>query len=100
MKRMNLPEEWNAEATYFYRKSPCADTEDVAPTIASCAGRIENSDGPHSNNVPPQFDGQIDLTSEMTVFATARHRKGVNVLFFDSSVRHVRAKDLWSLPPA
>jgi prepilin-type processing-associated H-X9-DG protein len=28
----------------------------------------------------------------------ARHGKGVNILFFDSSVRNTRAKDLWSLP--
>jgi prepilin-type processing-associated H-X9-DG protein len=34
----------------------------------------------------------------MTAFAIARHGKGVNVLFFDSSVRHARAKDLWSFP--
>jgi prepilin-type processing-associated H-X9-DG protein/prepilin-type N-terminal cleavage/methylation domain-containing protein len=54
--------------------------------------------GPHSDDAPPQFNGQLDLDSEMTVFATARHGKGVNVLFFDGSVRHARAKDLWSLP--
>jgi prepilin-type processing-associated H-X9-DG protein len=34
----------------------------------------------------------------MYSFALARHAKGVNVLFFDSSVRYSRAKDLWNLP--
>jgi prepilin-type processing-associated H-X9-DG protein/prepilin-type N-terminal cleavage/methylation domain-containing protein len=55
--------------------------------------------GPHSDDAPPLFNGQQnDLQSEMTVFAIARHAKGVNVLFFDGSVRHARPKDLWSLP--
>jgi prepilin-type N-terminal cleavage/methylation domain-containing protein/prepilin-type processing-associated H-X9-DG protein len=55
--------------------------------------------GPHSDDAPPQFNGQVsDLGSEMSVFAIARHRKGVNVLFFDGSVRNARAKDLWRFP--
>ena len=55
--------------------------------------------GPDSDDAPPQFNGQeTDLRSEMTAFAIARHGKGVNVLFFDSSVRHARTKDLWSFP--
>ena len=29
-------------------------------------------------------------------FAIARHNKGVNVLFFDGSVRYAPAKDLWN----
>ncbi|TAL04908.1 MAG: hypothetical protein EPO07_04520 [Verrucomicrobia bacterium] len=55
--------------------------------------------GPHENDTPPSFNGQtFDLSQEMDVFAIARHGKGVNSLFFDGSVRNVRAKDLWSLP--
>lgn len=55
--------------------------------------------GPHFDDTPPQFNGQeTDLRSEMDVFAIARHGKGVNILFFDGSVRHSRAKDLWNLP--
>jgi prepilin-type N-terminal cleavage/methylation domain-containing protein/prepilin-type processing-associated H-X9-DG protein len=55
--------------------------------------------GPQENDTPPAFNGQpFDLSQEMDVFAMRRHGKGVNILFFDSSVRHSRAKDLWSLP--
>ena len=35
---------------------------------------------------------------EMNYFAIERHAKGVNILFFDSSVRYSRTKDLWQLP--
>jgi prepilin-type processing-associated H-X9-DG protein len=55
--------------------------------------------GPHFDDTPPQFNGQEnDLSSEMDAFAIARHGKGVNILFFDGSVRYTRAKDLWKLP--
>jgi len=55
--------------------------------------------GPRENDTPPAFNGQpFDLSQEMFVFALKRHGKGVNSLFFDGSVRHLRVKDLWSLP--
>jgi prepilin-type processing-associated H-X9-DG protein len=31
-------------------------------------------------------------------FAIARHGKGINQLFFDSSVHNTRAQALWTLP--
>jgi len=34
----------------------------------------------------------------MSYFAIERHAKGVNILFFDDSVRYLRARDLWQLP--
>jgi len=56
--------------------------------------------GPDSEDAPPAFNGAetgID-NDEMCVFAIERHSKGVNCLYFDSSVRYTRAKDLWGLP--
>jgi prepilin-type N-terminal cleavage/methylation domain-containing protein/prepilin-type processing-associated H-X9-DG protein len=61
--------------------------------------------GPSVTDTPPSFNGEDTAFSgagifngEMEFFAIKRHGKGVNVLFFDSSVRYVRAKDLWGLP--
>ncbi len=54
--------------------------------------------GPSPDHAPPEFNGQFTTyDDEFHHFALARHTKGVNVLFFDSSVRYSRAKDLWSL---
>ena len=62
--------------------------------------------GPSVTDTPPAFNGEESafgtggnaFTGEMEFFDVARHGKGVNVLFFDSSVRRVRARDLWGLP--
>jgi prepilin-type processing-associated H-X9-DG protein len=55
--------------------------------------------GPFETDPAPEFNGQWNWTqTEMFSFAIKRHAKGVNVLFFDSSVRYSRAKDLWQLP--
>jgi len=54
--------------------------------------------GPTPDADPPAFNGQwTGAEAEMKHFAIARHDKGVNVLFFDGSVRYYRAKDLWGL---
>jgi prepilin-type N-terminal cleavage/methylation domain-containing protein/prepilin-type processing-associated H-X9-DG protein len=54
--------------------------------------------GPRDNDTPPEFNGEwAGYDAEFHHFALARHSKGVNVLFFDSSVRYSRAKDLWGL---
>jgi prepilin-type N-terminal cleavage/methylation domain-containing protein/prepilin-type processing-associated H-X9-DG protein len=55
--------------------------------------------GPSATDLPSGFNGQhAGFNNEMNFFALARHGKGVNVLFFDGSVRNTRARDLWSLP--
>ena len=55
--------------------------------------------GPSVTDMPPDFNGEeVGFHDEMDFFAIERHGKGVNVLFFDSSVRNTRAKDLWGLP--
>ena len=53
--------------------------------------------GPNSDDPPPAFNGEwLGAGAEMHHFAIARHSKGVNVLFFDSSVRYSSAKNLWN----
>jgi prepilin-type processing-associated H-X9-DG protein len=55
--------------------------------------------GPSPDDVPPAFNGQWSgVGAEMKHFAIERHNKGINVLFFDGSVRYQRARDLWNLP--
>jgi prepilin-type processing-associated H-X9-DG protein len=52
--------------------------------------------GPDCADVPPAFNGQwTGYNAEMQHFAIARHNRGVNVLFFDGSVRYSSAKNLW-----
>jgi len=54
--------------------------------------------GPRETDQPPAFNGEwLGGDAEFHHFAFARHGKGINLLFFDSSVRPVRAKDLWKL---
>ena len=53
--------------------------------------------GPNYSDAPPAFNGQwLGVWAEMHHFAIARHDKGVNVLFFDGSVRYSPAKKLWN----
>ena len=59
--------------------------------------------GPYETDQPPDFNGEFwgmqnGPLAEMWAFSIARHAKGVNLLFFDSSVRYARARDLWQFP--
>jgi prepilin-type N-terminal cleavage/methylation domain-containing protein/prepilin-type processing-associated H-X9-DG protein len=55
--------------------------------------------GPHHSQPPPKFNGEwAGYDAEFHHFAMARHRKGINLLFFDGSVRYRHARELWSLP--
>ncbi len=58
--------------------------------------------GPYETDPPPDFNGEWEGMGtgwvEMWAFAIERHGKGVNLLFFDSSVRFSRARDLWQFP--
>ncbi len=55
--------------------------------------------GPRHTDPAPQFNGQwAGYNAEFHHFAIARHNKGINVLFFDTSVRYSTARDLWKLP--
>lgn len=66
------------------------------PLFGDCMWR---GGGPDHRIPPPAFNGEwTGSDSEFNHFAIARHRKGINLLFFDGSVRHRRASALWSLP--
>ena len=55
--------------------------------------------GPRPTDAPPAYNGEwVGSEAEFHHFAMARHNKGVNVLFFDGSVRYSTAKGLWTLP--
>lgn len=55
--------------------------------------------GPRHTDSPPLYNGQWSgAGAEFNHFAVARHNKGINVLFFDTSVRYSTAKNLWRLP--
>jgi prepilin-type N-terminal cleavage/methylation domain-containing protein/prepilin-type processing-associated H-X9-DG protein len=55
--------------------------------------------GPDSTDTPVPFNGNMNsVNGEMGFFSIARHNKGVNILYLDSSVRNTRVRDLWNLP--
>src|SRR5262245_1895550 len=54
--------------------------------------------GPRHTDRLPAFNGEwAGADAESHHFAIARHRKGIDLAFFDGSVRYSRAKDLWRL---
>ena len=55
--------------------------------------------GPHHNERPPAFNGEWrGYDAEFNHFAIRRHGRGSQLLFFDTSARAVRTRQLWSLP--
>jgi prepilin-type N-terminal cleavage/methylation domain-containing protein/prepilin-type processing-associated H-X9-DG protein len=87
-------------AEWHWRKYGAAQEPSATPLFLDSMWR---GAGPFETDAPPDFNGQwwamsAGTWAEMYAFAIARHAKGVNVLFFDSSVRYSRARDLWSLP--
>ena len=80
------------DAALHWRKYGNAGQPDIAPLFLDSMWR---GGGPMENDQPPGFNGDWNLYPEMQNFAMARHAKGLNVLFFDSSVRYARAKELW-----
>jgi prepilin-type N-terminal cleavage/methylation domain-containing protein/prepilin-type processing-associated H-X9-DG protein len=83
-------------AEYHWRKYSAPGQPSVTPLFLDSMWR---GGGPDEEDTPPAFNGeQPDLGQEMTVFAMKRHGNGVNILYFDGSVRATRVKDLWILP--
>ena len=81
---------------YNWRKYDIPNQPSVTPLFLDAMWR---GGGPHSDDMPPGSNGEwMGANAEMHHFAMARHGKGVNILFFDSSVRYSRPKDLWNLP--
>ncbi len=53
----------------------------------------------HHTGRPPNVAGTWNgADQEEYHFSLRRHGKAINVLFFDGSVRHLRVRELWSLP--
>jgi prepilin-type N-terminal cleavage/methylation domain-containing protein/prepilin-type processing-associated H-X9-DG protein len=87
-------------AELHWRKYGNAQQPSVTPLFLDSMWR---GAGPFETDPPPDFNGewwgmQWGAWSEIWAFAIARHAKGVNSLFFDSSVRYARAKELWQFP--
>ena len=83
-------------AIYNWRKYEQATQPSITPLFLDAMWR---GGGPHEDDLPPAFNGEwLGVNAEMHHFVIARHGKGVNILFFDSSVSYTRAKDLWALP--
>ena len=79
-----------------WRKYGAAIQSSITPLFLDAMWR---GGGPYFDDIPPTFNGEwLGAGAEMHHFAIERHAKGVNILYFDSSVRYTRAKDLWSLP--
>ncbi len=84
------------DASFHWRKYSAAAQASITPLFLDAMWR---GGGPHFDDLPPAFNGEwMGAGAEMHHFAMKRHGKGVNILFFDSSVRNTRAKELWSLP--
>jgi prepilin-type N-terminal cleavage/methylation domain-containing protein/prepilin-type processing-associated H-X9-DG protein len=83
-------------AVLNWRKYGAAPQPAITPLFLDSMWR---GAGPSPTDAPPDFNGQFSgYDAEFHHFALARHGNGVNVLFFDASVRRTRAKDLWGLP--
>jgi prepilin-type N-terminal cleavage/methylation domain-containing protein/prepilin-type processing-associated H-X9-DG protein len=83
-------------AIYNWRKYDVPTQPSDTPLFLDAMWR---GGGPYFNDAPPDFNGEwLGINAEMSHFAIERHGKGVNILYFDSSVRNTRAKDLWRLP--
>ena len=84
------------DAALHWRKYGNATQPSITPLFADSAWR---GGGPSETDSPPDFNGEFTgLIPEMNDFAMKRHGKGINILFFDSSVNNTRVKDLWQLP--
>jgi prepilin-type N-terminal cleavage/methylation domain-containing protein/prepilin-type processing-associated H-X9-DG protein len=84
------------DASFHWRKYGAALQPSDTPLFLDSMWR---GGGPFYNDIPPAFNGEwMGANAEMHHFAMKRHGNGVNILYFDSSVRNTRAKDLWSLP--
>lgn len=79
-----------------WRRLERATQPSLTPLMADAMWR---GGGPHHTFRPPASNGRWEgYDAEFSHFALHRHGRGVQVLYFDNSVRHTRARELWSLP--
>jgi prepilin-type N-terminal cleavage/methylation domain-containing protein/prepilin-type processing-associated H-X9-DG protein len=94
---INTNEIQGRSADLHWRKYAAAPQPSSTPLFLDSMWR---GGGPFETDTPPPFNGFFSWSAfqEMDAFALKRHGKGVNILFFDSSVRNTPARDLWRLP--
>ena len=79
-----------------WRKLEMATQPSNTPLFADSMWR---GGGPSPSDDRPKFNGEWSgAAAEFKHFAIHRHGRGINVLFFDGSVRYQHARDLWKLP--
>jgi len=81
---------------WHWKKYGNVDQPSVTPLFADAMWR---GGGPYEDDPAPAFNGEwLGASAEMHHFAMKRHGRGVNILYFDSSVHNTNVKDLWQLP--
>lgn len=83
----------------YWRKINTVSRTTETPVMADAMWR-GGGPGYHASAAyqPPQFNGEwIDSDHEMMHFAMWRHSKGIQLVFFDGSARHLRPRQLWRL---
>jgi prepilin-type N-terminal cleavage/methylation domain-containing protein/prepilin-type processing-associated H-X9-DG protein len=89
-KIQGLPTQWN------WRSFNNVPEPTETPLLADSMWR---GGGPDHTDLIPSFNGQwLDDDAEFHHFAIARHRKGINLVFFDGSARYSSVRDLWRMP--
>lgn len=84
------PTDWN------WRRLDAPPRPSETPLFADAMWR---GGGPHPSDARPAFNGEWSgAGAEFKHFALHRHGRGIQLLFFDSSARFSRARDLWSMP--
>jgi len=83
------------DISWHWKKFGNAELPSVTPLFADAMWR---GGGPFEDDPAPAFNGEwLGASAEMHHFAMKRHGRGINILYFDGSVRYTRAKDLWQL---
>ena len=82
-------------ASRHFRKLEGAKRPSLAPIMADAMWRGGFF---HHDGRPAQSPGSwAGFDAEENHFSIKRHAKGINLVFFDGSVRYSRVRDLWSL---
>jgi prepilin-type N-terminal cleavage/methylation domain-containing protein/prepilin-type processing-associated H-X9-DG protein len=83
------------DTVHNWRKIEAPPRPTEVPLMADSMWR---GGGPSPTDRRPEYNGQwINVNQEFMHFAIHRHGKGVQVVFFDGSARHQRARNLWRL---
>ena len=88
---------WGASSKSF-RKITGAKKPTESPLMADAMWRGGGPDTTGNGSIPPAFHGEWSSSNhEFKHFAIKRHSKGINIVFFDGSVRRLKPSKLWEL---